>query len=190
MFTKERGKLAARARGVRKLGSRMGGTLLPPQHVSVQLHEGASGNLITDASRLTAFAHGTVDAFLHAQQGMELLLALLHDEEPLPELFTVTLRFLERCGQDPHSMLPFTLTTLKILGLLPAHNEPFFADCSAAQKLMLQQCGAGNWDDLPTLSQQERSGFSVLCGQLLSGAISSPLKSGAVIGMMRNRNEG
>jgi len=47
LLTKERGKIAARAKGVRKLTSRMGGSLLPLQHIFINVHEGKSGFLIT-----------------------------------------------------------------------------------------------------------------------------------------------
>ena len=74
LLTHERGRLAARARGVRKLTSRMGGSLLPLKRVSVDLHEGKSGFLITAAHNAKMLPSKGVRAYLAAQHAIELLL--------------------------------------------------------------------------------------------------------------------
>ena len=124
LLTKERGRLSARARAVRKLTSKLGGSLLPFNHVTIGLHEGKAGFLVTSAQMMSYRARRGVTetkSFLNAQQGVELLLTLLHDEEPLPEIFELTLEFLNDCTPNP--ILPFTVNILRSLGLLPTNAD-------------------------------------------------------------------
>lgn len=187
LFTKERGKIAARARSVRKLGSKMGGSLLPLQHVKLQMREGSAGFVISDVQKISAFEISDVTAFMYAQQGIELLLNTLHDEEPLEDLFEATVTFLHLCEDNPeHSVLPFTIHLLKILGLLPDAENAYFHQCTDTQKTFLTLAAAGKWKELPELSKNERALFSSLCAQLLSEISSRPLKAGSVVNDVRN----
>lgn len=182
LFTKERGKLAARARGVRKPGSKMGGAVLPMSHISVQLTEGSAGFLITDAMRIGSSTDRDIGSFLNAQQGIELLLSTLHDEEPLPEIFRVTLKFLDACATSKsHTVLPFTVTLLHLLGLLPDTDDPYFDRFSDNQKQFIKKSLDSAWDDLPDLYKEERLQFSECCAELISELTRSPLKAGGVI---------
>lgn len=190
LFTREKGKLAVRARGVRKLGSKLGGHLLPMRHAQLTLREGSAGYMVQDARRLREFSEKNITAFLQAQQGIELLLAILHDEEPLPELFDVTLHFLDACdAEKPHTVLPFTISLLQLSGLLPDADDAYFARCSDAQRQYIRQSCTQQWDTLPTLSPTERELFSVLCAQLLSHISSTPLKAGAVATSLRSTTD-
>src|SRR5512135_1660797 len=76
LFTRERGRLAARARGVRKLGSRIGGTLLPFSHVRMEVTQTDHSSLITSASCLHVHEaeYGNFHAFAKIEQGIELVL--------------------------------------------------------------------------------------------------------------------
>ena len=182
LFTRERGKLTARARSVRKPGSKLGGHLLPLQHLKLQVREGSAGYVVSDAEKYSLWEKSDITAFLHASQGMELLLTTLHDDEPMPELFDTTLEFLTICTKrSEHTVLPFTIRLLHLLGLLPDADETFFRSTAASQKEYLRKASGGAWDNLPELSAPERSQFSKLCAELLSGISSKPLKSGAVL---------
>lgn len=181
LFTKERGKLAVRARGVRKPGSRLGGTLLPLQRVTAHVREGSAGYLITDATLLSTAQRHTMRSFLQAQQGIELLLLSLHDDEPLPELFDATRFFLERCHtHEGHAVLPYTLRMLHLLGLLPEGDDIRFSRCTPSQSLYARCSMHGEWSVLPELSLAEKAFFSGLCAELLSEALSRAPKAGVI----------
>ena len=187
LFTKERGKLAARARSVRKPGSKMGGSVLPMSHVSLQLTEGSAGFMITDAKRISDAADHAIGSFLNAQQGMELLISTLQDEEPLPELFDTTLHFLHTCAtSSTHTVLPFTLSLLNVMGLLPEIDEPYFDRFSDNQKQFVKKSVEGAWAHLPDLDKRERMQFSETCAVLISELTSAPLKAGSIIAEMRD----
>ncbi len=186
LFTRERGKMAARARSVRKLSSRMGGSLLPLQHVKLQVREGSAGFMISDVQKVSIMDFEGVSAFMKAQQGMELLLNTLHDEEPMENLFDTTLQFLKLSGDHTGQyVLPFTIRLLHILGSLPGIDNTYFQYCSTVQKEFLGLAKDGIWKDLPELSIDERKVFSGLCAKLLSEISSRPLRVGNVLNDMQ-----
>ena len=124
LFTRERGVLAVRARGVRRPQSRMGGALLPLCRALVSVKELSSGFLVSAASLLPG-GIPPLDpaAFFRAEGGVEVLLGLLHDEYPLPDLFDATAAFLIRSGDGDHIVLAFTFRVLHLFGVLPAPPE-------------------------------------------------------------------
>lgn len=182
LFTKEKGKITARARSIRKPKSKIGGCILPMQHITLQLRESSAGWQISDAGKLTEWNDREIDVFLPMQQGTELLLSVLHDEEPLPDLFACTLRFFTACSeQRQHTVLPFTIELLEIMGLLPGINDAYFRICTEAQRDFLRASVNGDWYNLPAITADEKSRFSTLLAPLLSQVSSTPLKSGGVI---------
>ena len=134
-LTKERGRIAARASGVRRPMSRMGGSLLPFQHVTVSLKESSAGYIVAGVEHRASVLSSDLTAFSQAEQGIELLLALTEDEEPLPEVSDATLRFLQACGKTPAVALGYTLCLLHLLGFLPEEE---------------------NWQGAKTLTQPDR----------------------------------
>jgi DNA repair protein RecO (recombination protein O) len=126
LFTRERGRVAARARAVRKTSSRMGGSLLPMQRVQVDVTEQGNGMLITGASQDShqSVTRPTFSAFLEHIRGIDLLLALTEDDEPMPPVFTLLCTFLDCAPDDLPGLLPaFQARLLHLLGLLPAFAE-------------------------------------------------------------------
>jgi len=125
VFTRERVRMALRARAVRKLGSRTGALLLPGRRVILDVRD--EGSFVSIAA---AKLNGDVvdlshpAAFVAAQQGIELLLSLTEDDEPLPMAFDALYQFLHACGAgDSRALLPFRLRLLHILGMLPSHVD-------------------------------------------------------------------
>ena len=172
LFTRERGRLAARARAVRKLKSKMGGSLLPLSHTEVELKESSTGFLITSARRLGEDSgHLGIPGFLAAMRGMEWLLTLLHDEEPLPEIFDLTVKFLSFCKEDTYNValprrpapsetlvLGFSLRLLQHLGQLPTDTrERFFAHFNENERSFIEKSTQERWYDLPVLSRTEHN---------------------------------
>lgn len=126
LMTRERGRVAARARAVRKTGSRMGGSLLPMQRVLVDISEQGNGLLITGTSQSAheSLTRPTFSAFLEHVRGIDLLLALTEDDEPMPAIFDLLCTFLG-CPPDelPGLLCAFQARFLHLMGLLPAFAE-------------------------------------------------------------------
>jgi len=107
LFTEELGKLRARARGVRKPTSRLGGHLLSYLPVRCELVAGASGFLIVQAQLGTAadavYPDNPLIFLQQASTIAEAVDKLFIDQEPHPEIYgglTYTMgRLLDRCVQ-------------------------------------------------------------------------------------------
>lgn len=125
VLTREKGRIAARARAVRKLGSRMGSLLLPGRRVTLDVREDG-GHATIAAARLNGDIADLSDpmSFAAAQQGIELILLLTEDGEPLPAVFDLLFQFLHAAAVDPGRALPpFQLRLFHLLGFLPEHGD-------------------------------------------------------------------
>jgi DNA repair protein RecO (recombination protein O) len=126
LFTRELGKVMARASGVRKPKSAMGGALLPLRHITVQLKEWQNGYIVQSAETRPETHIGAMDIqwFGDAQQGIELLMRLTEDGQPLPEVFHATLQFLTLCGDASLPWpLAYSIRLTHLLGLLPDRSH-------------------------------------------------------------------
>lgn len=145
VLTRERGRLAMRARAVRKLGTRMGSLLLPGRRVLLDARE--DGGTFTIA---TARLNGEIAdfsnpvAFASAQQGIELLLLLTEDDEPLPAVFDALFQFLHTCtASASHALLPFQMRLFHLLGLLPSHaDDRRFTALTEYEREFVRLCGS------------------------------------------------
>gem|GEM_PF-1553239 len=134
LFAERAGRIAARANGVRRLKSRRGAGLLPLHRIHFIYELRSAGYNITAVACLDAHAPAWRDphVFSCAHQGVELLLKLTEEGEPLPEIYALTCAFLRACrarpahepfGRAPHPkhLVPvFTLKLLHLLGSLPS----------------------------------------------------------------------
>jgi len=159
LLTKERGRIAARARAVRKPKSRMGGSLLPLEHVHADIVEHDAGFLITAAVRIGRPVPRNVRSFLSAMQGIEWILALVQDGEPLPEVFDLACTFLRHCALHPQdAVLPFSIRLLQMLGLLPLPmQEPFFTRLTNTERAYIGACTTEDWEHLPDMTLAQRN---------------------------------
>lgn len=185
-FTRERGRLAARACGARRPRSRIGSALLPMQRAIVSLKESSrSAGLVTAAVPVAGgIPPGNLPAFFRAECGMELLLTLLHDEHPLPDLFDATVAFLRHSSEGDHVVVVFAIRALHILGLLPDSNTTHAPPLSAQERLFVDAARHFPLYPVPTLADTEN--VRLLCVHMLSGQLSHPLRgelASAVFGM-------
>ena len=182
LLTRERGRLAVRARAVRKLNSRMGSSILPLRHISVDLHEGKAGILVTGVKPLqTETRSQDIGYFFLVQQGVDLLLGLLHDEEPASDLFDTTLELLAAETPDPnarHPILPFTIRVLSLLGLLPATPEgKLAAALTEPECTFLQACTSSEWHMTTSQMPESCQRLQKLCRQIVEQQTSRPLRA-------------
>lgn len=166
LYTREYGRLAARACGARKTKSRLGAALLPFHRVLVELRELRNGFLVTSAVRKgrTGDVCEDIRCFVQAAEGVELLLALVRDLEPTPELFDLTEEFLVLCSASSRRVfVAYLLRVLSLLGYLPeSGNSAFVPPLTEDEGAFLLACtqasspfhagGVG----LPTLASYDR----------------------------------
>ncbi len=175
LLTKSLGRMAVRARGVRKLGSRMGGALMPLQIVQAQLHLRGSHPLATSATLMDCpVGRDRFRAFSRAQRGVELLLTLTEDGEPMPGIYDLTVAFLATCGDDAWDPVDtYFLCLLAQLGLLPTEEgDPRVAHLDEATHAHVLACATTRpFAELClTAAHAQTAGFlrSVLADHLVS----------------------
>ncbi|MDB5027768.1 MAG: recO [Candidatus Eremiobacteraeota bacterium] len=127
LLTRERGKVDAVAKGVRRARSSMSGRLEPLAEVRVSLHKGRSLDVITEArtvkSHWTALARP--DALATASLFAETIDLFCEPELALPEIYALLAGAIGAvAGSDaPATMVPrFQLRLLHALGLAPADD--------------------------------------------------------------------
>ena len=183
VLTKERGRMAMRARAVRKLGSRMGALLLPGRRLTLDVREDG-GHATIAAARLNGEIADLSDpvGLAAAQQGIELLLMLTEDGEPLPALFEALFQFLHACGAGAQrALLPFQLRLFHLLGLLPSHGDDRrFQALDERERASVRLCGTTN--DFGALCQgvDDTPGLRAFADGLLDAHAPRALKSDAV----------
>src|SRR5207249_12019307 len=186
LYTLERGRIGAVAKGIRKTKSRFGARLEPLSHVELMLHQG-SGELQTVTGVELVRSHRET----REQQyrlgvgllGAETMLRLFTEQETNPRAFQALTRFLDlldglapgvaRPALDPLG-LAFQLKLLCLSGYLPHLTS--CADCGSAGPLVgyspraggavCERCGA---DSLP-LSGEGIRGIEGLLGSPLAEA--------------------
>ena len=160
LYTLERGRVGAVAKGIRRTKSRFGARLEPLSHVELQLHQG-SGELQTvtgvDLVRSHAAAREQPYRLNVGLIGAEAMLRLFTNEERNERAFTALTRFLgaleelaarpSRPALDPLA-LSFQLKLLWLSGYLP-----HLTSCA--------ECGA---DDARLVGYSPRAGGAVCAG--------------------------
>jgi DNA repair protein RecO (recombination protein O) len=147
LYTLERGRLGAVAKGIRKTKSRFGARLEPLSHVELMLHQG-SGELQTVTGVELVRSHRET----REQQyrlgvgllGAETMLRLFTEQEANPRAFQALTRFLDlldglapleaRPGLDPLG-LAFQLKLLWLSGYLPHLTS--CAECGADAEVLV-----------------------------------------------------
>ncbi|HYX84272.1 MAG TPA: DNA repair protein RecO [Gaiellales bacterium] len=189
LYTAERGRVNAIAKGVRKTTSRFGGRLEPLTRAQLLLHEG-SGELHTVSGADIVAAHADVRgrpyALAVAQIGAEAVLKLHPEPDPQPRVFAGLVRFLELLaevddGRDPAADalgLGFQLKLLALAGYLPHLGS--CASCGADGPLVGYSAEAGG-------AACERCAADVRAFRLrrgslevVAGLVERPLQTGAL----------
>ncbi len=134
LFTRDAGRVAARARGCRRMGSSMGAALLPLRESMVDLRQSGDAWHVTEARSL-GNGEWSLEQYTNAIRGIELLLVLLEDEQPLHDMYDDLSQFLKACTHNEDPILPFTVRTLQHLGLLPLEStHDLYAHLPAAER--------------------------------------------------------
>jgi len=183
LLTEERGKLAARARGVRKPKSHMGGSLLDFQEAEVSIRE-SRGNLnISSACCIQDYCGDlALSNFLQAAQATELLLALLEDDHPVPEVFLLIQQFLTGCmAQNRVHILPFTVRLLQELGVFPQEeSHQLFCHLSGEEQEFIRACSQDQWWKLSLPPQDIDDRLSPLCKRIIAEQTNRTMRSASI----------
>ncbi len=192
LYTADRGRVGAIAKGVRRTRSRFGGRLEPLGHVEVMLHQG-SGELhtVTGAELVRSHAAAREDPYRLAVGliAAEAMLRLFVEQEANDRAFVALTRFLDLLDAAPAGARPeldalglsFQLKLLWLSGYLPHLGS--CAQCGSAGPLagysaraggtVCSGCGAGAL----ALSPAGLAGMDALLSRPLADARAAGLSS-------------
>ena len=154
VYTADRGRVGAVAKGVRRTKSRFGGRLEPLSHVELMLHQG-SGELqtVTGVSLVSSHHEAREDPYRLAIGliGAEAMLRLFTEQEANDRAFTALTRFLDTLDAVPSRAplrpaldalaLSFQLKLLWVSGYLPHLDS--CVECGVVEGLVGYQPSAG-----------------------------------------------
>jgi DNA repair protein RecO (recombination protein O) len=179
LFSPDRGRIGAVAKGVRKVRSRLGGRLEPLSRVRLVLHEGRS-ELYTVTSVDTVHSHASLrECRAPLERGAaacDAVLRLFDSPEPNPAAYNLLCHQLALLDEDPAAATRAQSLAFRAKLLLAAGFAPELASCAscgeadhlsgfspAAGGVVCSSCEAGSFP-----LGEEAHGFLV-------GALGSPL---------------
>src|SRR3954447_1644004 len=134
LYTEDRGRIGAVAKGVRKVKSRFGGRLEPFTRVKLILHEGRS-DLCTITAADTVHAHATVrdrrDSIDRATDACDAVLKLFDAGEPNPAAYNLLCHELALLDADPMFATHAQALAFRMKLLLAAGFVPELAGCAS-----------------------------------------------------------
>ena len=142
LYTPDRGRVGAIAKGVRRARSRFGGRLEPCARVALVLHEGRS-DLLTVTGADTVASHGrlrdSAAALDSAVRACDAVNRLFGDGEPHPPAYHLLCNELALLDREPEratyaNQLAFRLKLLVAAGLAPQLSS--CANCGEAEDLV------------------------------------------------------
>ncbi len=137
LLTREHGRVRAVAKGVRRTSSKFGARLEPFMHVDLQLWQGRSLDVVTQADTVVPYARSIVSDYPRYTAGtamLETVERLTPDErEPATQQFLLLLGALRTLARRQHEA-GLVLDAFLLRSLATAGWAPSFADCA--------RCGA------------------------------------------------
>jgi DNA repair protein RecO (recombination protein O) len=134
LYTRERGRIGAIAKGVRRPKSRFGGRLEPLFRVDLVLHEGR-GDLSTVTSASTVSAHPHLrdgrETLQRATQACDAVLRLFDSQEPNRPAYNLLCNELTLLDQRPEAASRAHALSFRIKLLLAAGFMPELAACAS-----------------------------------------------------------
>ena len=135
LLTKQRGKVRAVAKGVRKTKSKFGSRLEPMSHCALQIYEGRELDLVTQAESLDTFRalRDDLDRIARGMSMLEVVDQLAQEGLPNPELFRMLLGALRTLDESssPVVLPAFLWKVLALEGFRPEVDE--CAQCGTAE---------------------------------------------------------
>jgi len=192
LYTRERGRIGAIAKGIRKTKSRVGARLEPLSHVQLQLHEGSGELQTVTGVDLIAAHRATRERPYRLGVGLigaEAMLRLFGEPEANERAFEALARFLDlldeadeladaRPALDPLA-LSFQLKLLWLSGYLP--HVTTCVECGAGGELVGFSPRAGG-----AVCRAHARGSFMLSAETLAGIellLSTPLAAAAAAGL-------
>ena len=181
LYTADRGRVGAVAKGVRRVRSRLGGRLEPLSRVNLVLHEGRGELLtVTAAETVDGYARLRADGagLDAAARACDAVSRLFETDEPHPEVYNLLCNELALLDADPARATRTNQLAFRLKLLLAAGFAPQLAACTAcgAQDHLTGFSGAAGG---VVCSACEASSFPLdeAAHAFLTGALGAPLQA-------------
>jgi DNA repair protein RecO (recombination protein O) len=193
LYTLDRGRVSAVAKGVRKTKSRFGARLEPLSHVELLLHQGQSDLQTVTGVDLRASHQAVREDYYRLSVGLigaEAMLRLFTEQEANDRAFTALTRFLDVLDAQPHVVerpaldplaLSFQLKLLWLSGYLPHLTS--CAECGANTALVGYSPRAGGAVCSACAGRTEAIGLSAQGIRGIEGLLGSPLADAVTLGL-------
>lgn len=199
LFTRERGKLRAIAKGVRRMHSRKAGHLQPFTRVALLLARGRDLWIVTQAETVDAYLELRDDLLRtgYAAYVVELLDRFTYEEGANPALYRLLVESLQRVASEPDAFPAVRYYELRLLDVLG--YRPRLFECTACQKTIKPQdqffsageggvlcpkCGPRFGGAKPVslaalklLRHYQRSSYAEACRATLSASVRNEMES-------------
>ena len=164
VLTPGRGRVRGVGKGVRKTSSRLGGRLEPYSHVDLQLYEGRTLDVITQAELITSFSAVRADYDLStcAAGVAEAADRIVQEDEQATRVFLLVLEALRRLAMGPAE--PERVLDAFVLRLSSV----------AGYSAVVEACAACGRPYDPALPGGRAVGFSIAAGGLMCAACRPP----------------
>jgi DNA repair protein RecO (recombination protein O) len=181
LYTADRGRVGAVAKGVRRVKSRLGGRLEPLSRVRLVMHQGR-GELCTISQADTVHAHAGLRehraSLERGAQACEAVLRLLDSTDPNPPAYNLLCNELALLDGDPARATHANQLAFRLKLLLAAGFAPQLAACAAcgAREHLVGFSGAAGG---VVCSACEASSFALdeAAHDFLAGALGAPLQA-------------
>lgn len=179
LYSRERGRIGAVAKGVRRPKSRFGGRLEPLFRVALVLHEGR-GELSTVTSVQTVHAHGALresrEPLARATQACEAVLRLFDSAEPNMPAYNLLCHELALLDAQPEAATRAQMLAFRLKLLLAAGFVPELAGCaSCGEREHLGAFSAGAGGVVCPACEAGSFPLDAPAHEFLVGALASPL---------------
>jgi hypothetical protein len=187
LFTPERGKIAAVAKGVRRPKSKLAAAVQPFTHSRFQIAVGRSLDVVTQAQVIDphyALREG-LSQFAYANHLSELIDGFLEERQRSPRAFELYLSALKRLAAGEAAdivALTFELRLLPVLGFgLPWDVDPGATALSREATQLAQALASHRRSEIPSASAGARRELERAMHRLLEFHLDRPLRSARFI---------
>jgi DNA repair protein RecO (recombination protein O) len=179
LYSRERGRIGAVAKGVRRPKSRFGGRLEPMFRVNLVLHEGR-GELMTVTSVQTVHTHSALresrDPLARATEACEAVLRLFDSAEPNQPAYNLLCHELALLDAQPEMATRAQSLAFRMKLLLAAGFVPELASCaSCGEREHLGAFSAGAGGVVCSACEAGSFALDAPAHDFLVGALSKPL---------------
>ncbi len=167
VFSKDKGKIAVVAKGVRRITSRRAGNVELLNRVVIYLHQGKGMPILTEATSLDTYQKLKEDLTLstYAYHIIELMDKLTAENQENGILYEHLVEVLKRLEKNPRQILirAFEVKILSVLGFIDFNSKSYLSTLgvSIQTKKILEGLVFNSWDNIEKITLDENQALEL-----------------------------